>query len=225
MSPAWLALIITWSVLGAMPMPDPVYFSASNPLVPMWPYVSGIPGWVFLATIYGMLLLPKLVGVLTLAQRRRVRASYGGTVPFLATAGVEIASSVIYAPVLMVQQTIAVLQALVGQGGWAPQARGAQGHSWGQVLRFHVVEVLLGLTLLVLILGGGASAWLGLIAASLIGAPVLSKLSVVPLANMPLAPLRLAAPNNLYEPQILRAAKQARAVMKDALDRPVMPAE
>ena len=116
MSPAWLALIVAWTWLGATRGAEPVtYFTASNPLYPVWPMASALDGWFYLAVIYSMLLMPKVAGAIALGFRARIRADYGGWLRYLSTALTEIIWSIIFAPILLVQQTKAVLYALLGK--------------------------------------------------------------------------------------------------------------
>ncbi|MEL6436325.1 MAG: glucans biosynthesis glucosyltransferase MdoH [Pseudomonadota bacterium] len=221
LSPAWLALIIIWSAVGFFEQRQGVeYFSSANPLTPVWPYESPISGWVYLAVIYGMLLTPKLAATVALSLRRQTRRSYGSVLRFYATALFEIFCSVIYAPILMMQQTIAVMIAATGRSGsWAPQARGATGYTWAQTIRFHAAEQVCGVLLTAAIFLGYASAWLTLIAFSLMLAAPLSKLSAVRVAGAWLSPLRLDAPNTLREPRIFVSARAERARMRMLLEQ------
>ncbi|MEO3415809.1 glucans biosynthesis glucosyltransferase MdoH [Roseovarius sp. CAU 1744] len=218
LSPAWLALILIWSMLGIMKPQSTVYFTAANPLTPMWPQVSEVSGWVYLAVIYGMLLLPKLAGIAMLSLRPRIRHSYGNVGRFIATAAFEIICSVIFAPIMMVQQSIAVWRALTGRPwSWTPQARSSQGYSWTHTIWFHKVELVLGLVLMAAIWAGYASPWLGLIAVSLVLAAPLSKLSALCVNRRLPSVFRLDAPNSLREPRIFRSAQDERARMRDLL--------
>ncbi|MHA6347429.1 glucans biosynthesis glucosyltransferase MdoH, partial [Roseivivax sp. CAU 1761] len=125
LSPAWFALLVIWSAFLPMAEAVPSYFSPANPLYPVWPRVSSIDGVWFLIFIYVMLLLPKIAAAALLAQSRGVVALYGGPGRFAATTLVEITLAILYAPILMVQQSAAVLRAARGRPNpWAPQRRG-----------------------------------------------------------------------------------------------------
>ncbi|MEM1387164.1 MAG: glucans biosynthesis glucosyltransferase MdoH [Pseudomonadota bacterium] len=222
LSPAWFALIAIWSFLGAMPGATANYFSAANPLFPVWPESAPISGAAFLAVIYGMLLAPKLAGIVALATRARIRALYGGTTRFAATAAFEIACSVVYAPILMVQQSVAVIRAVLGRSaGWRPQQRGAARYGWGTTLLFHWVETLGGFGMLAGIFLGSISYWLLPIALSLALAAPLSKLSAVRVSDRRLAPLRLDTLHSLREPRIVASARTERAWLKGLLTDPI----
>ncbi|WP_306113620.1 MULTISPECIES: glucans biosynthesis glucosyltransferase MdoH [unclassified Roseovarius] len=220
LSPAWLALILIWSMLGIMKPESTVYFTAANPLTPVWPQASEVSGWVYLAVIYGMLLLPKLAGIAMLSLRPRTRRSYGHVGRFIATAVFEIICSVIFAPIMMVQQSIAVFRALTGQTWtWVPQTRSSAGYGWGFTLWFHKVELVLGAALMVAIWAGYASGWLTLIALSLVLAAPLSRLSALRVDRRVPSVFRLDAPNSLREPRIFKSALSERARMRDLLEQ------
>ncbi len=216
LSPAWFALILIWSLIGAMPEEalDPIH--AANPFYPVWPKnQQPIDGLAFLAFIYAMLLMPKITGMLALSARERTRSDYGGWLKFAGTAMLEIILSVIYAPILMVQQTVAVVFAVLGRSmSWAPQNRQAKGYTWGQTLRFHWIETLIGVAMIAGIFFGSVSLWLIPIAISL---TIASPLSVLSGAKVQNRVLRLNSPQCLREPRVVRRARVERAWMRDVL--------
>ena len=218
LSPAWFALILIWSFIPQMPIGQVEYFSLSNPLQPMWPMVSEISGFAFLAIIYAMLLFPKSWGVLVCGMKPEIRTSYGGLMQFWATALFEVICSILFAPVLMVQQTLSVFRALLGRSNeWSPQRRNAVGYTWPEMLRFHWIETLVGFLMTIGIILGGLSLWLLPVALSLLGAVILSKLSGVKVAGRGPRPLRLDSPSSLIEPEVVRSAYSERVAIKASL--------
>ncbi|MEM9317492.1 MAG: glucans biosynthesis glucosyltransferase MdoH [Pseudomonadota bacterium] len=212
LSPAWFALLVIWSAF--LPMAEAAapesYFSPANPLFPVWPSVSQIDGVWFLALIYAMLLLPKVIAATLLAMRGVARL-YGGLLPFLATTLVEIVLAILYAPILMVQQTGAVIRAIFGRApAWLPQRRSQGTYGWAAIWRFHWAEVVLGTGLFVGLGVGVLSAWLTPIALSLLGAPLLSKLSGARLGGVRMTPFRLESPVSLRAPRVARTARTER---------------
>lgn len=213
MSPAWLAALVLWSFVGMTEEGTTTYFSAANPQTPIWPEAMTYDiGWFFLLFIYGMLLLPKLIGATLYGLRARTRAAYGSGLTYIGTICVELFLSVLYAPVMMVQHTIATLRAFVGWSfDWAPQNRNGGSYGWKETLRFHWVEMLSGF----LILGGVASGQVSLlilpIAISLAGAVPLSMLSGMRVSNATARMLRLDTPVSLREPAIVSSARAERA--------------
>ncbi|MDA8586659.1 glucans biosynthesis glucosyltransferase MdoH [Rhodobacteraceae bacterium] len=216
LSPAWFALVVIWSLISTMPEQalDPIH--AANPFYPVWPKDQPIDGLIFLAFIYTMLLMPKITGVLALGLRRRTRDDYGGWFKFVGTGLLEIVCSVIYAPVLMVQQTIAVVFAALGRSkSWTPQVRQNSKYTWAQTLRFHWVETVVGIAMAAGILTGTVSIWLAPIAFSLTIASPLSMLSGAKIRNRA---LRLNSPQCLREPRVVRRARAERARMTKVLE-------
>ncbi len=219
LSPAWLALIVVWSMIGMSEIQTETYFSTSNPLYVMWPKAAKIDGWMFLMFIYAMLLVPKITSMLALMASARVRAAYGGVLPFLLSVLFEITCSILYAPILMVQQTIGVVRAVFGTGGaWSPQSRDTKGYSWRASFRFHWVETVLGLLMVYLITIGHISIWLSPVAFSLVGATVLSKLSNWRVVDKKFQAIRLDTPHSLREPRIMTLARKERAAVKANLE-------
>src|SRR5581483_8185775 len=79
--------------------------------------------WVFVATV-GLLLLPKLLSLILLWTQRRTRCLFGGSLRASVGVGAEIVVSSLLAPVMMVFQSIAVIEVLVGRdAGWQTQRR------------------------------------------------------------------------------------------------------
>ncbi|SLN40454.1 Glucans biosynthesis glucosyltransferase H [Roseivivax jejudonensis] len=222
LSPAWFVLLVVWSILLPMGDGTPVnYFSASNPLYPVWPQMSRIDGTWFLIFIYAMLLLPKIAAALMMAATRGVARLYGGPGRFAATTLTEIALAILYAPILMVQQSAAVLRAALGRPNpWAPQRRGACRHGWGTLLRFHWLETILGAVMLAGMATGTLSVWLAPVALSLAAAVPLSRLSGVRVADSALRPLRLDTPLSLREPKVQRRARVERARFRALIETP-----
>ncbi len=219
LSPAWFALLVLWSAFLPMSTPEMSYFSPANPFYPVWPTVSRIDGVWFLAFIYTMLLLPKIVAAALLAASPGVIKLYGGVGRFAATTCVEIALAILYAPILMVQQSRAVLSALWGRAEpWAPQARGAQRHPWPVLLRFHAIETVLGIGMVTGMTTGYLSLWLAPVALSLTIAPLLSRLSSLNVSQMRFRPFRLDTPLSLREPRVQLHARAERARLRAALD-------
>ena len=214
MSPAWFVLLVFWTLLGRDAETNVIsYFNEANPMFPNWPpEMTHMDSVAFLLIMYGMLLAPKLAGAALLALRPRTVRHFGGYPAFGAALLTEIAVSVAYAPILMVQQTLAVLGGLLTRGtGWRPQARDARSFGLGTLLRFHVVETVLGLLLVAGLAGGFVSWWLSPIILSLLAAVPLSAASGMSVTRYLPRALRMNSPLTLNEPAIVRSARMKRA--------------
>jgi len=220
LSPAWFVLLVVWALLGKDAETNVIrYFNEANPLFPDWPpAMSHIDSAVFLVIMYAMLLAPKIAGAAIIAATPTATRSFGGRRPFLTSVLAEVALSIAYAPVLMIQQTKAVLRATFTRSEpWAPQQRGVQSYSLGTLIKFHWIETLLGLVLLAGLLAGLISLWLVPIVFSLVAAVPLSALSAVEISQLGLKGLRMDSPNSLREPAIVRSARAARSKMKNQI--------
>lgn len=220
LSPAWFVLLVIWSLLGKDADTNVVrYFNQANPFFPDWPpAMSHIDSAVFLVIMYAMLLTPKVAGAGIIAFTPRAVAVFGGKGAFLGSFLVEVALSVAYAPILMIQQTKAVLNAaLTRSEPWAPQQRGAKGYPLRTLIGFHWLETLLGLLLLSGLVAGLISLWLVPIVFSLVMAVPLSALSSVNLAGVTRRGFRMDSPNTLREPAIVAQARRARTQIKSRL--------
>jgi membrane glycosyltransferase len=176
--------------------------------------------------MYAMLLTPKVIGATIIGLHPKAARLYGGRLAFLTAFAVELLLSIAYAPILMVQQTKAVLRSAFGKPGtWTPQNRRGHGYSLRTHLWFHWLETILGGVLVFGLASGLVSLWLLPIAASLILAVPLSLLSGQSVnACLPRA-LRMNSPHSLREPHILTKAKMARSAMERAVTASKIPAE
>lgn len=228
LSPAWFVLLVIWALLGVDPETNVVrYFNEANPLFPDWPpEMSHIDSAVFLIIMYAMLLTPKLVGAGIIALHPKATRVYGGRGAFLTAFLVEIVLSIAYAPILMIQQTRAVIRALLGQSdAWAAQARHAQHYPLRTLIRFHWAETLIGLVLLTGLATGLVSLWLIPIVASLCLAVPLSALSGWAMPHSLPRGLLMHCPQTIREPAIVGRAREERSRLRTLLNASNFPAE
>ncbi|XDA97729.1 glucans biosynthesis glucosyltransferase MdoH [Sulfitobacter sp. LCG007] len=220
LSPAWFALLVIWSLLGKDSETNVIrYFNESNPLFPDWPpEMSHIDSAVFLVIMYAMLLTPKLVSAGIIAAHPKAQRVFGGRGAFLSAVFFEILLSILYSPIMMIQQTRAVFRAAVGtQSGWNPQARKAQAYPLATLIRFHWPETLIGILLAIGLFAGLVSLWLIPIAVSLCLAVPLSALSSLQVSQRLPASLRMDSPFTLREPAVVARARNERARMDTLL--------
>ena len=126
----------------------PSYFQDSKTLFPVWPEIDpGAALRLFMATM-GVVLLPKALG-LVLELRHEVATrdwlSMPRTVVAVAT---ETIASMLIAPIMMMTQTVAVFEILLGRdSGWAPQKRGDSAIPLADCLRYHWLHIATGVLL------------------------------------------------------------------------------
>jgi len=209
-APMWLMFIC----LGLFTTVDPM---ASIFAVDHWQSVSRsltinsdvTPMQLIFAVTIGVLFLPKVLGFLSQILRRNSAQAWGGRVRAATSFTLEVLLSAAVAPVLMVQQTLAVVKTLAGQEqGWNAQRRSAARDDFGDLLRIHSVETILGLGLLYGIVAGAITLWLIPVVTGLVlAAPLSSLLAQRPGVMFDRFGL-LVAPEQLTTPPIVRLADQ-----------------
>ena len=222
MAPLWFALLVIWALIGRSEEASVItYFSEANPTRPSWPDMSEPRHVAVVLLIYAMLLAPKLLSVVALPLTGRKMSEFGGVGRFLLSIFTEILLAILYAPILMVQQMIAVFRSALGlQKGWAPQMREGGSYGWGTMVKFHALETVVGIALAAGVVLGLVSLWLAPIAFSLVFAVPLSAFSGLRLNVMGTA-------EDLNAPQITRAAQHYRGWVAQVLSGrgPIHPAE
>lgn len=215
-SPVWLALLFIWASIGVGEERSLiVYFSGNDPR-PNWPELTEARQVALLLLMYGLLLFPKFLGAGRILLQSA--SNFGNRSMFGVSVLTEIVLSVAYAPILMVQQTRAVLISILGlSGGWRPYRSSERGPSLGELLVFHAAETVIGFALTAGILLGYVTLWLLPIGLSLAMAVPLSRASGFSLAHMPKL---MATPEDLDPPEVLKAMRAARTTFA-ALDDPV----
>lgn len=211
MSPAWFALLLVWALVGNGQETNAIrYFSGFDPQV-SWPVMSTGNSLAILAFMYGMLLAPKLMSAGAASRSGINMRDMGGAFQFLGSLVAEILLSILYAPIMMVQQTIAVIRTTIGyQETWTPQQRRGGQYSVLVMLKFHFVETIMGVLMIAGMSQGLVTLWLLPIAVSLIGAVPLSALSGVNLGRKGWSGRQLGTPEHLNAPRIIRVAMAER---------------
>jgi membrane glycosyltransferase len=216
MSPIWFALLVMWALIGMGEDASVLtYFSEANPTMPSWPELTEPRHVLIIVLMYAMLLVPKLMGILALPLTGVRFTEFGGGLRFALSFLAEVLLSVIYAPILMVQQMIAVFRTLFGlQRGWTPQARGGGRYGLGTLLVCHALETVSGIALTAGILAGLVSPWLLPIAISLLCAVPLSALSGYSLSGR----AWLGTREDFREPLITQTARHYRTELKALIE-------
>ncbi len=217
MSPLWFALLLMWALIGQGKEASVLhYFSPDNPLFPQWPEMTETRHVLIILVMYAMLLAPKFLGVAALPLGGMRFSDFGGSRRFAVSFLFEVILSVLYAPILMVQQMIAVFRTVFGlQNGWSPQARSGGNYNLPTLAVCHALETLSGALLSIGIVSGMVSVWLAPIAVSLVLAVPLSALSGVSVG----ATRRIMGmKEDFREPAITKSAKHHRHELKKLIE-------
>lgn len=124
-APLWLLFLLLGMLISLQArFVRPEYFPKGFSLFPTWPAQDSVLAiWVFVATM-GLLLLPKMLSLLLLCMRPSVGRQFGGALRASAGVLAEIVVSAMLAPVMMIFQSIAVVEILAGRdAGWQTQRR------------------------------------------------------------------------------------------------------
>ena len=163
-SPLWLMLLIASLVQSFR----------------MGGFVEGFApsGWLIALTVL-FLFGPKLLSVIWAWMDKERLESFGGRRALLKGVATEIPLSILTAPIMMLTQTMAVLDIVRGRpGGWLPQRRDVDGMSLREAARAYIPHMLLGWGFVVaFLIGGGALVWSLPVAAGLVVAPVVVSLT------------------------------------------------
>jgi membrane glycosyltransferase len=212
-APLWLiflALGILISLQAQFVRPE--YFPKGFSLFPTWPAQDPIlAAWVFLGTM-GLLIVPKLLAFILLLTQSEQRKQFGGG--FIAFVGIliETVLSGLIAPVMMIFQSSAVAEILVGRdAGWQVQRRDDGEMQRREIVRKCALPTFFGVLM-------AASAFAVSLPLSLWMAPVIVGL----LLSVPIAMLSSTAgsassdsrsrlfttPEGRTAPEVLRRANQ-----------------
>jgi len=156
-SPLWLLLIVAGVV-------HHVTLGAGGAAAPA-PWLLGVT----LAMLFG----PKLLGLVwTLLDRRR-RAGLGGVRRIAAGILVDVPLSALVAPMMMLTQTLNLVDILRGRSsGWSPQRRETDGIAFAEALRCYCPHAGLAAAMLTFAAAGmGSSLWLLPVAIGLVLSP------------------------------------------------------
>ena len=126
----------------------PEYFPKGFSLFPTWPAQDPIlAAWVFVGTM-GMLILPKLLAYIVMLTHRDERRKFGGGFRVFAGIVAETFLSGLTAPVMMIFQSSAVGEILLGRdAGWQVQRRDDGAVSREETLRKYSVPTFFGVAM------------------------------------------------------------------------------
>jgi membrane glycosyltransferase len=148
-APLWLiflALGILISLQAQFVRPE--YFPKGFSLFPQWPAQDPIlAAWVFLGTM-GLLIIPKLLAYLLLLTQPENRRHFGGGLVALAGILIETLLSGLIAPVMMIFQSSAVGEILLGRdAGWQVQRRDDGEVARAEIVRSYALPTIFGIAM------------------------------------------------------------------------------
>ncbi len=220
LSPAWFVLLTVWALIGKGEESNVIrYFYGANPQV-AWPEMSHVNNLFILFFMYGMLLAPKLLGAGAIHQNGLRMRDLGGPMQFALSFLTEIVVSILYAPILMVQQTMAVARTALGiREAWSPQSRRGARYGLLALIKFHFLETLIGVALVVGMSYGLVTLWLLPIAISLSLAVPLSAVSGLNLTRFRWTARQMGTDEVFNAPAIIRSAKAERLALRGLLEQ------
>lgn len=148
-APLWVAILLVGVLISLEAhFVRPDYFPAGFSLFPNWPVQDPVrAAWVFGITM-GILVVPKLLAYVVLLVRPRERRGFGGAGRAFVSMLVEIVLSGLMAPVMMVSQSRAIADVLLGRdSGWQVQRREADGLPMRDAARRFAPHTAAGLAL------------------------------------------------------------------------------
>ena len=154
-APMWLIFLILGLLISLQAnFIRPEYFPKGFSLFPSWPQQDPVlAAWVFAATM-GLLIAPKLLAFLALISQRKERVSFAGTIRVLGGILSETLLAALIAPSMMIFQSTAVTEILLGRdAGWQVQRR-----SGGEIASREIYHKLAAPTLCGLLMGLSALA-------------------------------------------------------------------
>ena len=148
----WAASLVVGLVLllqGQQLIPS--YFQDSKTLFPVWPVIDpGAALKLFMATM-AVVLLPKGLGLILELQRSYGQRQYFGMARATVAVAAETIASMLIAPILMMTQTVAVAEILLGRdSGWKAQRRDDSSIPLMEAMRYHASHMAVGAGLAIL---------------------------------------------------------------------------
>ena len=150
-APLWLIFLVLGILISLQAQfVRPEYFPKGFSLFPTWPAQDPVlAAWVFLGTM-GLLLLPKFLAYILLLTRTESRKQFGGALRALLGILIETLLSGLIAPVMMIFQSIAVGEILLGRdAGWQVQRRDDGGVSRAEIVRKYALPTFIGVAMAV----------------------------------------------------------------------------
>jgi len=148
-APLWL-LFLALGVLISLQahFVRPEYFPKGFSLFPKWPAQDPVlAAWVFTGTM-GLLIAPKILACILVGGQTQMRRQFGGGFRILAGLLIETILSGLIAPVMMIFQSTAVGEILLGRdAGWQVQRRDDGRLPRSELIRRYTLPTLFGIAM------------------------------------------------------------------------------
>jgi membrane glycosyltransferase len=168
-APLWFFfLVLSTALLAVNTLMEPTYFMEPRQLYPLWPQWHPDKAIALFSTTIVLLFLPKLLSIILIWAKGA--KEYGGGIRVTLSMLLEMLFSMLLAPVRMIFHTRFVLAAFLGWAAtWNSPQRDDDSTPWGEAVRRHGPQTLLGLVwaLLVTALNPSFLWWLAPIVVSL----------------------------------------------------------
>jgi membrane glycosyltransferase len=145
-SPLWMfQLLVGITIVLQANFIRPEYFTSEFTLFPAWPRFDAERSLALFAATMLILLAPKIFGLIIALVRSDERRACGGAIRLTISFVVEVIMSALLAPIMMLIQSGAVFQILLGRDtGWKPQRRDDGSIPFMDIVRRHRSHVLMG---------------------------------------------------------------------------------
>jgi membrane glycosyltransferase len=165
----WLMfLVIALSLTLQSIYTVPQYFTDDFSLFPNWPMQDSARSFELLILTLCILLLPKLFAYLLAIMDSKQRRGFCGPWILLAGVFVETILSSLFAHIMMLLQSSAVIDVFRGRdSGWKPQRRDDGSLPTAEIMQFHGTHIVLGVLLTALTLYSSLILFLWMLPASL----------------------------------------------------------
>jgi membrane glycosyltransferase len=148
-APLWLMFLVLGILISLQAQfVRPEYFPKGFSLFPQWPAQDPIlAAWVFVGTM-GLLIVPKLLAWILLVTQSQNRRQFGGGLRVFVGFLIETFLSGLIAPVMMIFQSRAVGEILLGRdSGWQVQRRDDGGLPRAELTRKYALPTLFGVAM------------------------------------------------------------------------------
>jgi len=222
-APLWLLFLLLGILISLQAQfVRPEYFPKGFSLFPKWPAQDPIlAAWVFIGTM-GLLIVPKLLAYILLATQTHNRKQFGGSPVVFIGLMIETFLSGLIAPVMMIFQSSAVAEILLGRdAGWQVQRRDDGEWPRRELIRKYSAPTLVGV-------GMAASAFAVSLPLLLWMAPVIiGLLFCVPIAMLSSRPSKpnsrlFCTPEQTAPPQVLIRANELVSGAGEAIACPLL---